>query len=119
MLTSAVSILMVPFSSTVTGVLSARGLFEVRGGPLSASFPGSCGERVSYCGDDGGCALRPDCAVVDELITQTNPATKKITAKQRASKLLFIYLLENPRERAWPGMTRVAPRPAAPIALGR
>src|SRR5262249_15116972 len=90
MLTSAVSILMVPFSSTVTGVLSARGLLEGFSGPLSGPFPESCGDRVSYCGDDGGCALRPDCAAVDQVITQTNPATKKITAKQRANKLLFI-----------------------------
>src|SRR5262249_35911310 len=84
MVTSAVSILIVPVSSTVTGVLSARGRLEILS--PSVSF-GTC----PWFGEAGGGAgLRPDCAELDELNDQTNPATNRITTKQRANKLLFI-----------------------------
>src|SRR5262245_46025100 len=84
MVTSAVSILIVPFSSTATGVLSARGRLVVLS--LSDSFGEApwFGEAVSTD------RLRPDCAELDELSVQTMPATNRITTKQRANKLLFI-----------------------------
>src|SRR5262245_33334588 len=91
MVTSDVSILIVPVSSTVTGVLSARGRVELLS--LSESF----GDRPSFCDDDGG-GLRPDCAELDELNAQTNPATNRIATKQRANKLLFII---PPRKCSW------------------
>src|SRR5262245_50810677 len=83
MVTSAVSILIVPFSSTVTGVLSARGRFVV------LSLSESTVDCFSFC-DGGGAGLRPDCAELDELMAQTRPATKRKATKQRANKLLFI-----------------------------
>src|SRR4030095_7916397 len=84
MVTSAVSILIVPVSSRVSGVLSARGLLE----PFSLSEPfGNC---LSFCDAGAGAGLRPDCAELDEFNAQTNPATNRITTKQRANKLLFI-----------------------------
>src|SRR5262245_5615831 len=84
MVTSAVSILIVPVSSTVTGVLSARERLEFLS--LSESF-GAC----PWFGDAGaGAGLRPDCAELGGLNAQTNPATNRITTKQRANKLLFI-----------------------------
>src|SRR5262245_55224053 len=82
MLTRAVSILIVPVSSTVTGVLSARGRLEI------LSLSESCWTCPWLC--DAGVGFRPDCAELDELNTQTNPATNKITTKQRANRLLFI-----------------------------
>src|SRR5215813_7589294 len=84
MVTSDVSILIVPVSSTTTGVLSARGRVEL------LSFSGSLAGCLSVCDDGGGCAFRPDCAELDELMAQTKPATKRIATKQRANKLLFI-----------------------------
>src|SRR5262245_33359549 len=84
MVTSAVSILIVPFSSTVTGVLSARGRFVV------LSLSESSVDCFSFCDDDGGAGLRPDCAELDELMAQTRPATTRKATKQRANKLLFI-----------------------------
>src|SRR5262247_3268154 len=86
MVTSAVSILIVPVSSTVTGVLSARGRLVTLS--LSESFeycPSFCGVGVG-----AGAGLRPDCAELDELKAQTNPATNRIATRQRANKLLFI-----------------------------
>src|SRR5262245_1736178 len=83
MLTRAVSILIVPFSSTVTGVLSASGLLEL------FSFSEPFGNCPSFC-DDGGGDLRPDCAELDEFNAQTKPATIRITTKRRANRLLFI-----------------------------
>src|SRR5262245_34210352 len=84
MVTSDVSSLIVPFSSTTTGVLSARGRFEL------FSFSESLGNCFSGCDDGGGCALRPACAELDELVAQTKPTANRITAKQRANKLLLI-----------------------------
>src|SRR5262245_55791438 len=82
MVTSAVSILIVPFSSRVTGVLSARDLLEL------FSLSGSFGNFLSFCGVGG--ALRADCAKIDEFNPQTKPATNRIATKQRANKMLFI-----------------------------
>src|SRR5215470_5729604 len=62
--TSAVSILIVPFSSTVTGVLSARGRFVV------LSLSESVVDCFSFCDDGDGAGLRPDCAELDELMAQ-------------------------------------------------
>src|SRR5262245_64556782 len=84
MVTSAVSILIVPVSSTVTGVLSARGRLVTLS--LSESFE----YGASFCGVGVGAGLRPDCAELDELKAQTNPATNRIATRQRANKLLFI-----------------------------
>jgi hypothetical protein len=84
MVTSAVSILIVPVSSTVTGVLSARGRLEILS--LSESFWGC----PWFGAGDAGVGLRPDCAELDGLNAQTNPTTSRITTKQRANKLLFI-----------------------------
>src|SRR5262245_31100607 len=86
MLTSDVSILIVPFASTSTGVLSARGLVGRFSGSLSESF----GYGVTVCGDCAGCDLRPDCATLHEFITQTKTSANRITTKQRATRLLFI-----------------------------
>src|SRR5215468_2286534 len=84
MVTSAVSILIVPFSSTATGVLSARGRLVVLS--LSDSFGGA-----PWFGEaDDTVRLRPDCAELDESSVKTIPATNRITTKQRANKLLFI-----------------------------
>src|SRR5262249_13290411 len=82
--TSELSILIVPVSSTVTGVLSARGLSEF------FFFSESFGNCLSFCGGGGGGGLRPDCAELDEFNAQTKPATNTITTKQRANRLLFI-----------------------------
>src|SRR5262245_17055626 len=84
MVTSDVSSLIVPVSSTTTGVLSARGRFEL------FSFSESLGSCFSVLDEGGGCPLRPDCAEPDELMAQTIPATNRITAKQRAIELLII-----------------------------
>src|SRR5262245_59074346 len=84
MVTSDVSSLIVPVSSTTTGVLSARGRFVL------LSLSGSLGNCFSVCDEGAGCAFRPDCAELDELMAQTKPATKRITTKQRANKLLLI-----------------------------
>src|SRR5215813_12741249 len=84
MMTSAVSILIVPFSSRVTGVLSARGLLGL------FSFSESFGNCLSFCDDGGGSGLRPDCAELDKFNAQTKPATNRITTQQRANRLLFI-----------------------------
>src|SRR5262245_27940476 len=86
MVTSAVSILIVPVSSTVTGVLSARGRLVI----LSLSLPESSVDWSSFCDVCVGDCLRPDCAELVELEAQTNPATNRIATKQRANKLLFI-----------------------------
>src|SRR5215470_15831539 len=88
MVTSAVSILIVPVSSTVTGVLSARGRLETLS--LSESFVDSSSFCDACVGCDACVCLRPDCAELDELEAQTNPATNRIATKQRANKLLFI-----------------------------
>src|SRR5262245_43901398 len=88
MVTSAVSILIVPVSSTVTGVLSARGRLELLS--LSESFGGCPWFGDAGAGAVAGAVLRPDCAELDGLNAQTNPATNRITTKQRANKLLFI-----------------------------
>src|SRR5215475_13997169 len=84
MATSAVSILIVPVSSTVTGVLSARGRLEI------LFLSDSSGAWPCFGEAGAGAGLRPDCAGLDELNAQTNPATTRITTKQRANELLFI-----------------------------
>src|SRR6266508_2953617 len=82
--TSDVSILIVPFSSTVTGVLSARGLLEL------FSFLDSFGDCLSFFDDGARSPLPPDCAELDEFNAQTKPANNKTTTKQQANRLLFI-----------------------------
>src|SRR4029434_2880814 len=87
MLTSDVSILIVPSSPTTTGVLSASGRFGL------FSLSESLADCFSVCDDGdegGGCPFRPDCAEPDELMDQNKPATSKITTKHRANNLLFI-----------------------------
>src|SRR5262245_1467784 len=84
MVTSAVSNLIAPFSSTVTGVLSARGLLGL------FSFSESFGNCLS---SGVGGRFRPDCAELDEFNAQTKPAINRIAIKQRANKFLFIIPL--------------------------
>src|SRR5262249_12926905 len=107
MVTSAVSILIVPVSSTVTGVLSASGRLTVLS--LSVSFV----DWSSFCDACVGADLRPDCAEIGELEAQTNPATNRIAIKQRANKLLFIITSsETTWERRHPYLLASVSRPS-------
>src|SRR5262245_47369015 len=84
MVTSDVSSLIVPGSSTTTGELSARRRVEF------CSVSETLGRCLSLFDEGGGRPVPPDCAEPDEIMAQTIPATNRITAKQRANELLLI-----------------------------